>query len=94
MKERLALLLCGRYVFDESFAEALVLLRKNPLNVITTETPDIFGFAHVAIEPPIHDEEDCRYLLRVARTRPLGGRAKPANEGRVKTGQRGMHSGH
>jgi hypothetical protein len=24
----------------------------------------------------------------------LGGRAKPANEGRVKTGQRGMHSGH
>ncbi|MGO8932339.1 MAG: hypothetical protein ACLQDA_01395 [Terracidiphilus sp.] len=24
----------------------------------------------------------------------LGGRAKPANEGRVKTGQRGMYSGH
>jgi hypothetical protein len=24
----------------------------------------------------------------------LGGRAKPANEGRVKTGQRRMHSGH
>ena len=24
----------------------------------------------------------------------LGGRAKPANEGRVKTGQRGTHSGH
>ncbi len=26
--------------------------------------------------------------------RSLGGRAKPANEGRVKTGQRGMYSGH
>jgi hypothetical protein len=25
---------------------------------------------------------------------PLGGRAKPANEGRVKTGQRRVHSGH
>ena len=24
----------------------------------------------------------------------LGGRAKPANGGQVKTGQRGMHSGH
>jgi hypothetical protein len=24
----------------------------------------------------------------------LGGRAKPANEGRVKTGQRRVHSGH
>ncbi len=34
------------------------------------------------------------YHLREKVLLNLGGRAKPANEGRVKTGQRGMHSGH
>ena len=33
------------------------------------------------------DKSGCRRL-------DLGGRAKPANEGRVKTGQRRVHSGH
>ena len=31
---------------------------------------------------------------RVRMSPALGGRAKPANEGQVKTGQRRMHSGH
>ncbi len=65
--------------------------------MVTDPSDAVVPKAHVtltdnALQRVSEAETDARGLASFASF--LGGRAKPANEGRVKTGQRGMHSGH